>query len=55
MNLSNQTISKLTLAEFLEFAETKPKQEYLAGEILQKPMREGEHSILQASLVTAIN
>ena len=55
MNLSNQTISKLTLAEFLELAETKPEQEYLAGEILQKPMPQGEHSVLQASLVTAIN
>ena len=55
MNLPNQTISKLTLAEFLELAETKPEQEYLAGEILQKPMPQGEHSVLQASLVTAIN
>ena len=55
MNLSNQTISKLTLAEFLQLKETKPEQEYLAGEISQKPMPQGEHSVLQASLVTAIN
>lgn len=55
MNLSNQTRSKLTLAKFLELAETKPEQEYLAGEILQKPMPQGEHSVLQASLVTRIN
>lgn len=55
MNLPHQTISKLTLAEFLKLAETKPEQEYLAGEILQKPMPQGEHSVLQASLVTAIN
>ncbi len=55
MNLPKQTISKLTLAEFLELAETKPEQEYLAGEILPKPMPQGEHSVLQASLVTAIN
>ena len=55
MNLSNQTISKLTLADFLELAATKPEQEYLAGEIVQKPMPQGEHSVLQASLVTEIN
>lgn len=55
MNLPNQTISKLTLQEFLEFAPTKPEQEYLAGEILHKPMRKGEHSALQANLVTEIN
>ncbi|HEY9770806.1 MAG TPA: Uma2 family endonuclease [Coleofasciculaceae cyanobacterium] len=55
MNLPNQTISKPTLAEFLELAPTKPEQEYLAGEISQKPMPQGEHSVLQASLVTEIN
>ncbi len=55
MNLPNQTISELTLAEFLELAPTKPEQEYLAGEILQKPMPQGEHSVLQAGLVTEIN
>lgn len=55
MNLSNPTISKLTLAEFLELAETKPEQEYLAEEIFQKPMPQGEHSVLQANLVTEIN
>lgn len=46
MNISNQTISKPTLAEFLELAETEPEQEYLAGEIWQKPMPQGEHSVL---------
>lgn len=55
MNLPNQTISKLTLAKFLELAPTKPEQEYLAGEILQKPMPQGEHSVLQAGLITEIN
>ena len=55
MNLSNQTASKLTLANFLELAATQPEQEYLAGEVLQKPMPQGEHSVLQAGLVTEIN
>ena len=56
MSLSSQTIStELSLAEFLKLPATKPEQEYIAGEILQKPMREGEHSVLQAGLVTEIN
>ena len=55
MNISDQIISKLTLTEFLELSETKPESEYLAGEILQKPMPQGEHSVLQATLVTQIN
>ena len=55
MTSSNQTIPKLTLANFLELPATKPEQEYLAGEILQKPMPQGEHSVLKASLVTEIN
>lgn len=55
INLPNQTISKPTLTEFLQLAPTQPEQEYLRGEILQKPMPQGEHSVLQASLVTAIN
>lgn len=56
MSLSNQTIStKLSLAEFLKLPATKPEQEYIAGEILQKPMPQGEHSVLQAGLVTEIN
>lgn len=55
MNLPNQTISKPTLAEFLKLAAIEPEREYLAGEISQKPMPQGEHSVLQANLVTEIN
>ncbi|ELS04109.1 hypothetical protein Xen7305DRAFT_00038370 [Xenococcus sp. PCC 7305] len=55
INSLNQTIEKKTLAEFLQLAETKPEQEYITGKILQKPMPQGEHSVLQANLVTAIN
>ncbi|MGK7894221.1 MAG: Uma2 family endonuclease [Xenococcus sp. (in: cyanobacteria)] len=46
---------KLTLEEFLELPETKPASEYVKGEIEQKPMPQGEHSILQIRLGTAIN
>jgi Uma2 family endonuclease len=50
-----QSPTQLTLTEFLERPETKPASEYIEGKIYQKPMPHGEHSILQGSLVTAIN
>jgi len=50
-----QSPTQLTLVEFLERSETKPASEYIDGQIYQKPMPQGEHSILQGSLVTAIN
>ncbi|QQE63721.1 hypothetical protein GFS31_03900 [Leptolyngbya sp. BL0902] len=45
----------LTLAEFLQLPETKPASEYLDGRILQKPMPQGRHSLIQGDLVAAIN
>jgi Uma2 family endonuclease len=51
-----QTPSRLiTLAEFLQQPETKPASEYIDGQIIQKPMPQGEHSTLQGDLVTSIN
>ncbi|NES69782.1 MAG: Uma2 family endonuclease [Okeania sp. SIO2D1] len=51
-----QTPTKpLTLEEFLELPETKPASEYIKGEIIQKPMPQGEHSTLQGDLVSTIN
>ncbi len=51
-----QTISKpLTLSEFLELAETEPASEYIDGQIIQKPMPQGEHSVIQGELIIAIN
>jgi len=47
--------SSITLTEFLALPETKPASEYLDGEIIQKPMAQGEHSVLQMRLGTAIN
>ncbi len=55
MTSPTPTLTQLTLAEFLELPETKPASEYIDGQIYQKPMPQGEHSILQGSLVTAIN
>jgi Uma2 family endonuclease len=45
----------MTLAEFLALPETKPASEYIDGEIYQKPMPQGKHSIVQTDLAPAIN
>lgn len=51
-----QTPSKfLTLEDFLKLPETEPACEYIDGQIIQKPMPQGEHSALQTELSTAIN
>lgn len=46
---------QLTLEEFLAQPETKPASEYFDHEITQKPFPDGEHSLLQTRLATAIN
>jgi Uma2 family endonuclease len=45
----------LTLEAFLELPETEPASEFINGEVIQKPMPQGEHSILQGELYEAIN
>ncbi|MBW4646989.1 MAG: Uma2 family endonuclease [Goleter apudmare HA4340-LM2] len=45
----------LTLEEFLELPETKPANEYIDGQIIQKPMPQGKHSAIQGEFVPAIN
>ena len=45
----------VTLAEFLQLPETKPASEYIDGQIIQKPMPQGKHSVIQGELVPAIN
>ena len=45
----------LTLEEFLKLPETEPASEYLDGRIIQKPMPQGEHSVIQTELAPAIN
>ena len=44
----------LTLEEFLELPETKPASEYIDGVVIQKPMPQGKHSILQRELSFAL-
>ncbi|PSB31418.1 Uma2 family endonuclease [Chlorogloea sp. CCALA 695] len=45
----------LTLDEFLQLQETEPASEYINGQIVPKPMPQGEHSAIQTELATAIN
>ena len=51
-----QTPTKpLTLDEFLQQPETKPASEYIDGQVIQKPMPQGQHSRIQQKLLNAIN
>lgn len=45
----------LTLEEYLKLPETEPASEYIDGRIIQKPMPQGEHSVIQTELAPAIN
>lgn len=45
----------ITLEEFLQLPETEPASEYIHGQIIQKPMPQGEHSAIQTELSAAIN
>ncbi|MDZ8080003.1 MAG: Uma2 family endonuclease [Nostoc sp. SerVER01] len=46
---------QLTLDDFLQLPETEPASDFINGEIIQKPMPQGEHSLLQATLCETIN
>ena len=48
-------VRQITLAEFLTLPDTKPASEYIDGEIIQKPMPQGQHSIIQKKLLFAID
>ena len=50
-----RTSAKVSLQEFLQLPETKPASEYINGKIYQKHIPQGEHSIIQTDLTTAIN
>ena len=45
----------LNLEEFLKLPETKPPSEFINGEIIQKPMPQGQHSLIQIELCQSIN
>jgi Uma2 family endonuclease len=48
-------IRSMTLAEFLAIPETNPASEYIDGQIIQKPIPQGKHSIIQRQLLFAID
>ncbi|MDM9381032.1 Uma2 family endonuclease [Chlorogloeopsis sp. ULAP01] len=39
----------------MKLPETKPASEYINGQVIQKPMPQGKHSIIQGELISAIN
>lgn len=45
----------LTLDAFLQLPETQPASEYIHHQATQKPMPQGEHSLLQVALCKAID
>ena len=45
----------LTLDAFLQLPETQPASEYINHRAIQKPMPQGEHSLLQVALCKAID
>ena len=47
--------SVLSLEAFLQGPETRPYTEYVNGQVIQKPMPQGAHSLLQIRLGMAIN
>jgi Uma2 family endonuclease len=48
-------VKVMTLAEFLLLPETKPASEFVDGQIIQKPMPQGKHSLIQTELTANIN
>lgn len=48
------TRTGLTLDQFLCQPETKPASEYIDGEVIQKPMPDGEHGLLQSFLIEVL-
>jgi Uma2 family endonuclease len=48
-------VKQITLEEFLALPDTKPASEYIDGEIIQKPMPQGQHSIIQKKLLLTID
>jgi len=38
--------NSLTIREFLQLPETKPRKEFIDGQIIPKPMPQGKHSTI---------
>ncbi len=48
-------VKVMTLTEFLLLPEAKPAHEFIDGQIIQKPMPQGKHSLIQSELTANIN
>jgi Uma2 family endonuclease len=48
-------LRSISLADFLNLPETKPANEFVDGQIIPKPMPQGQHSTIQGELVSTIN
>ncbi|MGB3765639.1 MAG: Uma2 family endonuclease [Phormidesmis sp.] len=48
-------VKALTLESFLSLIETKPASELIDGQVIQKPMPKGKHSVIQSELTAAVN
>jgi Uma2 family endonuclease len=53
--MTDAAIRPTTIDEFLALPETKPASEFIHGQITQKPMPQGEHSLLQGTLCETIS
>jgi Uma2 family endonuclease len=54
-NMVRSPVKVMTVAEFLLLPETKPASEFIDGRIIQKPMPQGKHSLIQMELGANIN
>jgi hypothetical protein len=45
------TVKVMTLAEFLLLPETKPANEFIDGQVTQKPTPPEKHSLIQGQLI----
>jgi Uma2 family endonuclease len=48
-------VQPTTLEMFLQLPETKPASEFIDGAVIQKPMPQGEHSLIQTTFCETIN
>ena len=49
------TIARLTLEQFLALPDTEPASEYVCGEVVQKPMPDQAHAIIQGFLYLVLS
>jgi Uma2 family endonuclease len=48
-------IQPITLEAFLQLPETQPTSEFIDGAVIQKPMPQGQHSLIQTTFCETIN